>query len=185
MRKTTRTTTTLAGVLGGALLLVGGQTVAGATATEPDVREGGVSACTAEDVEVELNPQPERPADYLLALTNVSDKTCEFSGALGLAGQNMAGEPIDQVPNDSVDHPGAPAPITLAPDHTAFAGVQVDLGDKGDPDTYVAAGFTASLPEFDGEVQARIVGAEDEPVQIPLTGLRVGTLQPVTDGVLF
>ncbi|AOS65219.1 DUF4232 domain-containing protein [Actinoalloteichus hymeniacidonis] len=183
MRNTMRTTTTMAGVIGGALLLVGGQAIAGTT-TEPEAPKGN-AACTAEDIEVDLNPQPGRPADYLLALTNTSDATCEFSGTFGLTPQNMAGEPIDQVPHDAVDHPGAPAPITLAPDRTAFAGVQFDLGDKADSDTYVASGFTATLPEVDGEIQAEVVGTDGELVQIPLTGLRVGTLQPSANGVLF
>ncbi|WP_214370620.1 DUF4232 domain-containing protein [Pseudonocardia sp. H11422] len=134
---------------------------------------------------MDLNAQPDHPGEFLLALTNTSDKSCDVGGWVDLVPRNMADEPITQVPTDKIEHPGAPVQIKLEPGRTAFAGVRAELGDKADPNTYVASGFTAAPTDMDGEVNADVVGSEGQPVQIPLKSLQIGTLQPITDGVLF
>ncbi|SFS40635.1 DUF4232 domain-containing protein [Saccharopolyspora flava] len=192
MSKRLRTIGAATALLGGTLLLsaCGGAatqavTATGASASDVSASDVSGSNCSATDFEIKLQAQPD-PSQYLLTMTNTSDKACELGGWVNLTPTNMANEPIEQVRGVNVEKPGGPADITLEPGRTAFAGVHAELGDKGDPNTYVASGFVATPADMSGSVNAPVNGPNNEPVtEIPLKGLQVGTLQPSAQGVLF
>ncbi|MDI2032149.1 DUF4232 domain-containing protein [Saccharopolyspora sp. TS4A08] len=188
MSKRLRTIGAATALLGGTLLITG---CGGAAATQAVTAHGAsasdvsASNCSATDFEIKLQAQPD-PSQYLLTMTNTSDEACELGGWVNLTPTNMADEPIEEVPSSNVEKPGGPADITLEPGRTAFAGVHADLGDKGDPNTYVTSGFVATPADMSGSVNAPVNGLNNEPVtEIPLKGLQVGTLQPSAQGVLF
>lgn len=190
MGKRTRTTGAITGLLGGVALLagcgqagaIGGNDMSANSAAKQDI---SASNCAAQDFTVELTPQPQHPDQLLLAMTNTSDEPCELGGWVNLTPQNMAGEPIEQVPSQNVEIPGAPKPLTLQPGRTAFSGVHLELGSKSDPNAYVATGFIAKPADMEGEVNAHIGGTDGQPAEFPLKSLQVGTLQPSPQGVLF
>ena len=214
MLKRTRTAGTAAALISGALLLAGcsgGQNATNAAAApeksgadsgsasspaEDQSSSGGSSGgsgnvsasnCSAEDFKIDLNAQPGKPGTFLLAMTNNSDKACELGGWVDLTPTNAKGEPTD-VPTQNVEVPGPPEHLTLESGKTAFAGVQTEQGSKADGDAKVATGFTAKPSNMDGEVNANVInthGSNDEPVELPIKSLKVGTLQPTSQGVLL
>lgn len=214
MLKRTRTAGTAAALVSGALLLAGCSGGQGATnaAAAPEKSgadsgsasspaegqsssggssstSGNVSAsnCSAQDFKIDLNAQPGKPGAFLLAMTNNSDKACELGGWVDLTPTDAKGEPTD-VPMQNVEVPGPPEDLTLEPGRTAFAGVQAEQGSKDDSDTKVATGFTAKPSNMDGEVDANLVGTDGssaEAPQLPIKSLKVGTLQPTSQGVFI
>ncbi|MEB3368147.1 DUF4232 domain-containing protein [Saccharopolyspora mangrovi] len=190
MLKRIRTIGAATALLGGTLLIAGcsGQAASLTNAAGVGSAQGddvSASHCSATDFEIELQAQPD-PSQYLLTMTNTSDEACELGGWVNLTPTNMADEPIEEVPSSNVEIPGGPQDITLEPGRTAFAGVHAELGDKGDPNTYVTSGFAATPADMSGTVNAPVNGLNNEPVtEIPLKRLQVGTLQPSSQGVLF
>lgn len=196
MLKRIRTVGAATALLGGTLLIAGcsGQAATTGAATLNDAGSRAASAqgddvsasnCSATDFEIKMQAQP-NPGQYLLTMTNISDEACQLGGWVNLMPTNMANEPIEEVASKSVEIPGGPQNLTLEPGRTAFAGVHADLGDKGDPNTYVASGFVATPSDMTGRVNAPVSGTNNQPVtEIPLKGLQAGTLQPSPQGVLF
>ena len=197
MVKRIRTIGAATALLGGTLLIAGcsGQAATTGAATLNGTGSQAASAhagddvsasnCSATDFEITLQAQPD-PSQYLLTMTNTSDEACQLGGWVNLTPTNMADEPIEEIAGKNVEIPGGPQDITLEPGRTAFAGVHADLGDKGDPSTYVASGFTATPSDMGGSVNAPVNSTNNQPVtEIPLKGLQVGTLQPSSQGVLF
>lgn len=191
MFKRIRTIGAATALLGGTLLIAGcsGQaatlTNAAGGAGTAQAEDISASNCSATDFEIKLQAQPE-PSQYLLTMTNTSNKACELGGWVNLTPTNMANEPIEEVPSTNVEIPGGPQNLTLEPGRTAFAGVHAELGDKGDSNTYVTSGFVASPADMSGSVNAPVNSLNNEPVtEIPLKSLQVGTLQPSSQGVLF
>ncbi|GAB3684500.1 DUF4232 domain-containing protein [Saccharopolyspora tripterygii] len=201
MVKRIRTIGAATALLGGTLLIAGcgGQAATSSAATLNDTGSHAASAnartpqgddisafnCSATDFEIKLQAQPD-PSQYLLTMTNTSDEACQLGGWVNLTPTNMANEPIEEIAGKNVEIPGGPQDITLEPGRTAFAGVHADLGDKGDPNTYVTSGFLATPSDMSGSVNAPVNSTNNEPVtEIPLKGLQVGTLQPSPQGVLF
>lgn len=186
----------IAGLLGGALLLAGNGLAATDSGSAPPeatantvVSGDDVSAspCSGDDFTADLIPQPIRPGSFLLAVTNTSQQTCEVDGWPNVVGQNMKGDPLTEVPTATVEVPGAPTATTLEPGETAFAGLHAELGDKSDPNTYVASGFTAYLPDIGGGINAdpRTDPTGEESFALPVKSLRIGSLQPSSQGVVF
>jgi outer membrane murein-binding lipoprotein Lpp len=205
MLKRTRTAGTAAALVSGALLLAGCSGGQGAMNTasapqnpgadtarsdsDPASGSGNVSAsnCSAQDFKIDLNAQPGKPGAFLLAMTNNSDKACELGGWVDLTPTDAKGEPTD-VPMQNVEVPGPPEDLTLEPGKTAFAGVQTEQGSKADADAKVATGFTAKPSNMDGEINANVIntrGSSDEPIELPIKSLKVGTLQPTSQGVFI
>ncbi|TWF92809.1 DUF4232 domain-containing protein [Saccharopolyspora dendranthemae] len=195
MLKRIRTIGAATALLGGTLLIAGcsGQAAttgaatlnAGSHAASAQGDDVSASNCSATDFEIKLQAQPD-PSQYLLTMTNTSDEACQLGGWVNLTPTNMANEPIEEIASKSVEIPGAPQHITLEPGRTAFAGVHADLGDKSDPNTYVASGFIATPSDMSGRVNAPVNSTNNQPVtELPLKGLQVGTLQPSSQGVLF
>ncbi|MER5393873.1 DUF4232 domain-containing protein [Saccharopolyspora sp. NPDC002686] len=142
------------------------------------------AACSAGNFKVELNVQPDRPGILLLAATNNSKETCTVNGYPTLVGTDMSGADID-VQAKQVDVPGAPTSFEVAPGQTAFAGVKIETGDKGDSDVKVATGFKVGLPGSPGAVDAEVVtdpSAGGYP-EYPIKSIEVGSLQPAAQGV--
>ncbi|MEV4647990.1 DUF4232 domain-containing protein [Saccharopolyspora sp. NPDC049357] len=202
MLKRIRTAGAATALLGGTLLIAGcsGQAATNSPAGLPQSGSQAVNAvgvgtpqgddvsasnCSATDFQIKLQAQS-NPNQYLLTMTNTSDKACELGGWVNLTPTDMANEPIEEVPSENVEIPGGPQDITLEPGRTAFAGVHAELGDKGDSNTYVTSGFVASPADMSGSVNAPVNSLNNEPVtEIPLKSLQVGTLQPSAQGVLF
>ncbi|PKW13155.1 DUF4232 domain-containing protein [Saccharopolyspora spinosa] len=138
--------------------------------------------CTASDIKVDLQAQPDRPGVLLMAATNKSEKTCNVSGWADITATDMSGAD-SKIPVEKVKIPGGPTKFELAPGKTAFAGVRLNLGDKGGDVT--VTGFQVKVPGVNGPVNANFLdtkGKSSVP-QIPLKSLKVGTLQPVAQGV--
>ncbi|QIZ35023.1 DUF4232 domain-containing protein [Saccharopolyspora sp. ASAGF58] len=138
--------------------------------------------CTASDMKVDLQTQPSRPGVLLMAVTNKSEKTCDVSGWADITPTNMSGAD-SKIPVEKVKIPGGPTQFELAPGKTAFAGVLLNLGDKGADVT--VTGFQVTVPGAAGTVDASFLDTAGKSVdpQIPLKSLKVGTLQPVAQGV--
>lgn len=214
-----RTLGTLAGLLGGALLLTGcGQpasapspapanpaaaTPAAAAGDSPvqttgtassqqatgsnSGRQPGGSPCTAKDFKVDLNVQPDRPGILLMAVDNTSKKVCKLNGWPDISPMDASGTNFT-VGINKVAIPGGPTEFDLPPGTTGFAGVEIQLGSKADD--RVATGFTVALPGAGAPVNANIIGTDGTSTgnnglyaEFPIKSMKVGTLQPVAQGV--
>jgi Protein of unknown function (DUF4232) len=148
-----------------------------------------MSDCSASDFGVDLNVQPDLPGVLLMSLRNDSQHVCTVHGFVELVGTDMAGEELTQVSTASVAIPGVAEDVTLDPGESAFAGVHIEVGDKADPNTFVATGFNAYPPSNDGgSVNANIIGVNgdgDQYFEFPMKSMEIGTLQPSRVGVLF
>ncbi|SDZ58323.1 Protein of unknown function [Saccharopolyspora shandongensis] len=149
-----------------------------------------ITECAASDFAVDLTVQPNRPGVLLMAVTNKSKQDCHVNGWADIAPVDMSGKAHTEVPVQKVEIPGGPTEVTLNPGETAFAGVLVERGDKADPNTVVATGFSVSVPGVDGPVNANIVGIDGTSTEngglyaeFPLKSMKAGTLQPTTQGV--
>ena len=163
----------------GSLLLAGGGQAVAAGAANPPAGEVSASNCTAEDFAVTMRAQAE-PGSFLLELRNGSDRTCEFGGWVRLTPQTAKGTPIE-VPTDYVEVPGPPGVAELAPGETAYAGVRAEYGETD----FVAVGFGATPADTAGFSNVVVEGAGEPYPRLPITSLRVGSVQPTPDGVLL
>lgn len=146
--------------------------------------------CSAKDFKVDLNVQPGRPGVLLMAVSNTSQKVCKLNGWAEVAPVDMSGAPHTEVPVQKVEIPGGPTEFSLDPGETGFAGVLVEQGDKADPNTVVATGFNVTLPGVGGPVNSNIIGTDGTETgngslyaEFPVKAMKVGTLQPVSQGV--
>ncbi|MDP9795168.1 hypothetical protein J2S43_003680 [Catenuloplanes nepalensis] len=144
----------------------------------------GVDACTGEDIKAEATVQEAGVA--LLAITNASDAACALDGwpTLGLL---AADDSAIKVPVEEVAQPGPATATALDPGETAFAGFKWTACDLGAADCKVATTLTVMPPGGGTPVNATITGVEggDQAVEeLPVSGLRVGTIQPSTQGVV-
>ncbi|MEU6270454.1 DUF4232 domain-containing protein [Saccharopolyspora shandongensis] len=163
-------------------------TTAGGQATGSGQRTTGAK-CTSSDFKVDLNIQPDRPGVLLMALTNKSQKTCDLNGWATVTPLDMSNSTID-APTQQVEIPGSPTDFSLAPGETGFAGVLIELGDKGDSNTYIATGFQVGVPGASDAVNATIFGTDGTNTgngglyaEFPIKSMKVGSLQPVAQGV--
>ncbi|MCX2728706.1 DUF4232 domain-containing protein [Saccharopolyspora sp. NFXS83] len=209
MGKRTRTASTAAALVGGALLLagcggqaatnsaaapegLGGDTASSDTApaTRADDHAGGThddisaSNCSAEDFEITMQAQPDGGV-FLLQMKNTSDESCELGGWVDVTPTNMAGQPID-TPTENVNLPGPDANLTLEPGKSAFSGVKIELAEQSDPDAQVASGFTATPSDMQGEAAVEVSGLNGggSPMEIAIKSMQIGTLQPSPQGVV-
>ncbi|MGI8308859.1 DUF4232 domain-containing protein [Saccharopolyspora hattusasensis] len=153
-------------------------------------RQPAGTECSAKDFKVDLNVQPSRPGVLLMAVSNTSQKVCKLNGWAAVAAVDMSGAPHTDVPVQKVEIPGGPTEFSLNPGQTGFAGVLIERGDKADPDTVVATGFNVTLPGAGGPVNANIIGTDGTQTgngrlyaEFPVKAMKVGTLQPVSQGV--
>lgn len=91
-------------------------------------------------------------------MTNKSKQDCHADGWADIAPVDMSGEAHTDVLVQRAEIPGGPTEVTLNPGATAFAGVLGERENKSDPNAVVATGFSGSVPDVDGTVNADIVG---------------------------
>ena len=148
---------------------------------------GATPACRNDDVAAEITLQPDRADGVqrgLVALRNASDAPCRVEGHASISLRNAADEVVE-VPTDEVDEPGPAAPITLKPGTNAFAGIKWTPCDKADPTC--GAGNTLSFnlqASTDGPPAKLLDFPAPEKSAITMKSLKVGTLQPATQGVV-
>ena len=153
-------------------------------ATSTSVHSVSNGSVAAANFRAELTIQS--PGLALLALTNISRSTVTVQGWATLrflAADNR----VLPVTTYDVQVPGAGPSIRLKPGTTAFAGVRYALGDKGNPATFVATTVQLTPPHGTGVVNVTVIGVNGRPVEAPefdITSVKLGSLQPVTQGVL-
>lgn len=164
--------------------------LAAGSANQGSATNNTSNSCAGSDFAVEMDVQPSQAGTFLVVVTNNSGKTCTLTGWLDLAGQDASGE-AHELNVNKVAEPGPPTEVALAPGAAAFAGMQVEPGDKADVNTSVVTGFEATLPGVNGPaasttiVPADGLSWEQEPdPTIPVKSVQLGTLQPTRDGVL-
>jgi len=144
---------------------------------------GQVAACRNEDVSAELTLQPGK-TKALLALRNRSTSPCRVQGHASVSLHNAADELVD-VPTEEVDEPGPGEPITLKPGTNAFAGIVWTACDKGSSDCPAGNSLSVNLEGTTDGPSAKLLDFPDpEKSAITMASLRVGTLQPSTQGVV-
>lgn len=172
-----------------AVAIAAGFAVTSAQASNADAfAHGGVHFCSGSDYRVDLNVQPQSVDEFLVAVTNTSNHACTLRGYVDLTGENAAGE-TRQLQVQDVAIPGPPVNVTIRPGQSAFAGMKLQPGDPGDPDTQVITGFSATVPGAHGSSPTTIVpvdGAdwqEEQSPRIAVSSIEVGTFQPSSEGV--
>ncbi|GAB2651313.1 hypothetical protein GCM10027271_06310 [Saccharopolyspora gloriosae] len=173
-------TTAALALCAGALLTTGtGQAAATAT-VDPAPRDVSASNCSGEDFAVTLRAQAD-PGSFLLELRNTSEERCLLGGWVRLTPVTAKGTPIE-VPTGYVEVPAPPvADQQLEPGGTAYSGVRVEYGDTD----FTAVGFDATPADMTGKSPTTVEGAGDPYPRLPVRSLRVGTLQPTPENVLF
>jgi hypothetical protein len=169
-----------------AVVLAVGATACGASTPEaPAPTSATVPASGSEQkpaVKVELTMQG-KPGLGLLAATNQSTAPITFQGWPKLTFTNPANQPA-AIPVEQKLVPGEGPSITLQPGQTAFAGVQLDVDDA---DSAAINEMTAELPGL-APAKVTFVGTDGQVIadttRIKVSEAKVGTMQPVTQGVL-
>jgi serine/threonine protein kinase len=159
----------------------GGVTVTASPATK-------VRLCTNADITVTIVAQDDvvtaGTQKGIVHVANKSRTSCRVDGRAFVRLYNAADEQVD-VPAKSVDEPGPAVDITLRPGGGAFEGIKWQACDRDDADCPTgntvraslqpsAAGVVADLDGFPAPAESRIT----------MSSLRLGTLQPSTDGVV-
>lgn len=153
-------------------------------ATPTEVRPAKPATVSASAFHAEFTIQS--PGLALLTLTNIGKSTVTIQGCETLKWLGADNSPLP-VPTHDVEVPGAGPSITLRPGTAAFAGVQYTLGDKANTNTFVATTVQLTPPHGTGVTTVDITGTDGQPVQAPefdITSVKLGTLQPATQGVL-
>lgn len=122
----------------------------------------------------------------LLSVQNNGTTKATIDGSPTLTFLNAANETLS-VPVHNVNIPGAATSITLAPGENAFAGVKWTDGDKASVSTFVATTLKVTPPGSTAPVVANVIGTSGKKqtyYEFDITSVKVGTLQPTTQGVL-
>jgi hypothetical protein len=170
-----------------------GTSPAGAKTTKPRAKTPGsgtrktVTACGNDDLKATVTLQPTRGDGAmrgLVAVVNTGKHSCKLEGRASISLVNAADEVV-RVPTREVDEPGEAVAITLRPGRSAFEGIKWTPCDKGD-DT-CGAGNTLRFnvqASTDGPAAELDGFPAPESSNITMKSLRVGTLQPLTQGVV-
>ena len=145
------------------------------------------AACRTGDLDVDITAQPSRAKATrtgLVAVTNTTSRTCTLRGWLSVTLVNAANEPV-AVPTRKVEQPGAATDIKLKPGTSAFAGIKWTLCDKADTACGVGNTIRVGLSGSAKGSAATLDGfPAAEKSAITMKSLSIGTLQPVTQGVV-
>ncbi|GAA1224540.1 hypothetical protein GCM10009665_13490 [Kitasatospora nipponensis] len=123
----------------------------------------------------------------LVALTNKSTHSCTVHGYLGYGGLQADNSPLT-VATARVPFPGPAVDVTLKPGTSAFSGLKWVPCDKSDASCKVLAGVTVTPPDETTRFTASVLGTDGKAVPqitVSAAGFTVGTLQSVTQGVVF
>jgi hypothetical protein len=149
--------------------------------------KGRVKDCRNDGLEVTVTLQPDRgdgAARGLVAATNTGKRPCRVEGRVTIWLTNAAAEVVD-VPAKAVNEPGAAVAITLRPGRSAFQGIKWVPCDKGDDTCPTGNGLGFSVNGSSGGPDAKLSEfPRPESSGITMKSLRIGTLQPVTQGVV-
>ncbi|MEV4616884.1 DUF4232 domain-containing protein [Kitasatospora sp. NPDC049258] len=165
-------------------------TTGGATAKAPAATPAGTPAadrCHTADLKADIQLQGDRPGSAMLMLVNRSARACTVYGYPGLGGL-LADNSRVELTTNRVPNPGQPSRITLKPGTTAFAGLSWSFCSKSDADCKVLAGLELTPPDETTQLIATVLGTDAKPVNaltVSKAGIRVGSLQPAGQGVLF
>ncbi|MGA5817778.1 DUF4232 domain-containing protein [Kitasatospora sp. NPDC094028] len=160
----------------------------GAAASGTSASGGTVSTrCHTADLKADVQLQPDHPGSAMVMLTNKSSRTCTVHGYLGYGGLLADNSPV-VTGSSRVPQPGHPIEVSLKPGVSAFSGLKWTSCDKADPTCKVLAGITITPPDETTQLTANLLGVEAEPVlqlTVSHAGFTVGSLQPVSQGVVF
>ena len=143
----------------------------------------GTTSCKTEDFKLDLNAQPQRPGEYLLALTNNSGKPCDVGGWVNFTGYGFEAGQQFQIPTEKVEVPGPVEDFQLQPGRTAFAGVKFNVDQNA---ARHATGFRATADKLSGSTDVNLVGTNGKPaddLNLPIESIQIGTLQATSQGV--
>ena len=145
--------------------------------------------CRDSDVEITITAQSENPTAVgaqkgLVTLANRSSTSCRVDGRVFVSLYNAADERV-QVPTTSVNEPGESVDILLRPGTGAFQGVKWEACERDDSDCPTGNTLRGSL---DSSSQGVVAEQENFPDPsrslITMKSLKIGTLQPSTQGVV-
>jgi hypothetical protein len=145
--------------------------------------------CRDADLEIDITPQNDDPTALgtqrgLVAVANNSDSSCRVDGRVFISLYNAADERVP-VPTTAVNEPGKAVDILLRPGTGAFQGVKWVACDRDDSECPTGNTLRGSLSASGRGV---VAGQEDFPDPnrslITMKSLKVGTLQPSTQGVV-
>ena len=124
------------------------------------------------------------PGSEILVVTNKGTTPLTVDGWPTLSFLNAANGSL-AVPVQKVSQPGAATRTTIQPGQSAFAGVKLILGDKGDNTTSVATTTNLTIPGAPTTVVS-LIGDDGHAAAYPeldLKSVQVGTFQPSMQGV--
>ncbi|GAB2583926.1 hypothetical protein Aab01nite_54780 [Paractinoplanes abujensis] len=162
---------------------------AGAGVTAEPLPSATARLCTNADIEVSISAQNENPTAVgtqrgLISVANRSGTPCRVDGRAFVRLYNAADEPVT-VPTTTVDEPGPAVDILLEPGGGAFQGMKWQACDRDSSDCPTGNTLRGSLDRSSPGVVAELLGFPDPSrSQITIGSLRLGTLQPSTQGVV-
>ncbi|MDY7085254.1 MAG: protein kinase [Actinomycetota bacterium] len=162
---------------------------AGGGVTAKPLPSGKARLCTNADIEVSISAQNENPTKIgtqrgLISVANRSGAPCRVDGRAFVRLYNAADEPVT-VPTTSVDEPGPAIDILLEPGGGAFQGMKWQACDRDSSDCPTGNTLRGSLVPSSPGVVAELLGFPDpNRSQITIGSMRLGTLQPSTQGVV-
>ncbi|MDG4765084.1 DUF4232 domain-containing protein [Solwaraspora sp. WMMD406] len=153
----------------------------GTSSGAPD--DGGTAACASANLSVDVTIQDAGLA--LLALTNASSTACQLDGWVTLAFERADRSTVD-VAQEQVEQPGPPLATDLDPGESAFAGIKWATCDPSSTDCAVATTVRVGAPGDSATVVARVIGIDGADLvgELPIADVRVGSIQPSTQGVV-
>ena len=143
--------------------------------------------CRDSAIAITITAQDPVTADIqrgLVTVANDSNTACRLDGRVFVRLHNAADERVP-VPSTSVNEPGESVDILLRPGTGAFQGIKWETCDRGDPDCPVGNTLRGSL---NSSGRGSVVTPENFPDParslITMRSLKIGTLQPSTQGVV-
>jgi hypothetical protein len=154
-----------------------------ATTTASKATQGQSASNTIGKISADLIHQ-QAPGSEILSVTNKGTQPITISGWPQLSFLNAHNDSL-QVPVEKVNQPGATTPTTLQPGQSAFAGVKLVVGSKGDDSTFVATTTNLTVPGAP-TVTVNLIGDDGHVAEYPeldLKSVQAGTFQPSMQGV--
>lgn len=145
--------------------------------------------CRDGDVKITITAQGDDPTAPgpqlgLVSIENDSSGPCRVDGRIFVGLYNAADERV-QVPASSVNEPGKAADILLRPGTGAFQGIKWQACDRADEDCPTGNTLRGSFNSTSRGVVAELEEFPDPNRSlITMASLKLGTLQPSTEGVV-
>ncbi|MFI9363449.1 DUF4232 domain-containing protein [Kitasatospora sp. NPDC053057] len=159
--------------------------VAKGTATVATAARSTVARCTTGELRATVQLQAAGSA--MVILENKGGHTCTLFGYPGYRGLRADNRP-EALAVKRAPHPGPPEKVTLKPGTAAFAGLKWSACQKSDRSCHVISGLQLTPPDETKQLTAKVLGLDGKPVTqltVSAAGLTTGSLQPVSQGVVF